>query len=143
MQPAAPDGPSTGAAQEKPGGGAKARRVQGWEPPAPPFPCGVLPPVPSQQQPCWKVAKGCVRGPAALRRGGGAPGSSPPYSTAGLLLVRERETQVSPTPSTQGGQGRQAGAHCLVLSGRASQRPSEERERFLWLNGCSQIYSGC
>lgn len=52
----------------------------------------------------------CLRRLPEGSGGGGvcALGSSPRYSTAGLLPVKERETRVSPTPP-------QPGAHRLVL----------------------------
>lgn len=54
---------------------------------------------------CVLLLKAAARG---VGGGGGALGSSPRYSTAGLLPVKERETRVSPTPP-------QPGAHRLVL----------------------------
>lgn len=79
---------------------------------------------------CVLLLKAAARGVG----GGGCSGVvSPLFHSRPAAGQGEGDEGVPDPPSTRRTPPRPLG----------SQRPSEERERFLWLNGCSQIYSGC
>jgi len=120
--------------QDKPRG-TKAGGVWRWELPIPPFPHRASPPshpIPSHPIPAAALLEGgwggLCEGPGSVTEEQGALGSSPHISAG-----QGEGDEGDPDP----------GAHRLVLLGRASRRPSEARQRSLWLNGCGQIYSGC